>query len=310
MKSEFERIALVQPLMKSLYEASKESLGFDIDAKIVVLTNEGNSNNPLGKTAYYDPADHKIGLYTQGRHVKDIMRSLSHELVHHSQNCRGDFKEGIATIEGYAQEDGHLREMEREAYETGNLIFRDWEDNYKRNDNNKLFNNTSIMGEKLMEDKDIKLREVIRGLVREMLVSIKEEGDGDYSSLSPDMVKATAAQQQAADAGAAALAAESPAGEEEQWAAASGDEGEGLDEGELGAQTNCHPMDFQCQENELQGQGRKSGTGGGVAREAKEIEESLNESFFPITHDIREKARQRTHDSLMKRWGYNKKGSK
>ena len=69
-------------------------------------------------------------------------------------------------------------------------------------------------------------------------------------------------------------------------------------------------MDFQCQENELQGQGRKSGTGGGVAREAKEIEESLNESFFPITHDIREKARQRTHDSLMKRWGYNKKGSK
>ena len=128
MKSEFERIALVQPLMKSLYEASKESLGFDIDAKIVVLTNEGNSNNPLGKTAYYDPADHKIGLYTQGRHVKDIMRSLSHELVHHSQNCRGDFKEGIATIEGYAQEDGHLREMEREAYETGNLI-QLWEKN-------------------------------------------------------------------------------------------------------------------------------------------------------------------------------------
>ena len=40
----------------------------------------------------------------------------------------------IATVEGYAQEDGHLREMEREAYETGNLIFRDWEDNYKRND--------------------------------------------------------------------------------------------------------------------------------------------------------------------------------
>ena len=96
-----------------------------------------------------------------------------------------------------------------------------------------------------MEDKDIKLREVIRGLVREMLVSIKEEGDGDYSSLSPDMVKATAAQQQAADAGAAALAAESPAGEEEQWAAASGDEGEGLDEGWI---FNVKKMSFKVKE--------------------------------------------------------------
>ena len=154
MKNEFDRLSTVQPLIKSLYEASKESLGFGPDAKIVILTNEENSNNPLGKTAYYDPANHKIGLYTQGRHVKDIMRSLSHELVHHSQNCRGDFNEGLATVEGYAQEDSHLREMEREAYETGNLIFRDWEDNYKRNDSTKLFTDTSIMGEKLMEDKN------------------------------------------------------------------------------------------------------------------------------------------------------------
>ena len=186
MKNEFDRLSTVQPLIKSLYEASKESLGFGPDAKIVILTNEENSNNPLGKTAYYDPANHKIGLYTQGRHVKDIMRSLSHELVHHSQNCRGDFNEGLATVEGYAQEDGHLREMEREAYETGNLIFRDWEDNYKRNDSTKLFTDTSIMGEKLMEDKEAKLREVIRGMVKEMLVTVKED-DGDASFLSPEV---------------------------------------------------------------------------------------------------------------------------
>jgi hypothetical protein len=29
----------------------------------------------------------------------------------------------------YAQNNKELRELEREAYETGNLLFRDWEDN-------------------------------------------------------------------------------------------------------------------------------------------------------------------------------------
>ena len=33
--------------------------------------------------------------------------------------------------EGYAQTDEHLREMEREAYEVGNMCFRDWEDSIK-----------------------------------------------------------------------------------------------------------------------------------------------------------------------------------
>jgi hypothetical protein len=33
--------------------------------------------------------------------------------------------------EGYAQNDEHLREMERQAYEEGNLCFRDWEDSVK-----------------------------------------------------------------------------------------------------------------------------------------------------------------------------------
>ena len=61
------------------------------------------------------------------------MRSLSHELVHHAQNCRGEFdKPTVAGEQGYAQKDPHLREMEREAYELGNMCFRDWEDGYKQ----------------------------------------------------------------------------------------------------------------------------------------------------------------------------------
>jgi hypothetical protein len=285
MKNEFDRLSKVQPLIKSLYETSKETLGFKPDAKIVILTNEENSNNPLGKTAYYDPASHKIGLYTQGRHVKDIMRSLSHELVHHSQNCRGDFNEGIATVEGYAQEDGHLREMEREAYETGNLIFRDWEDNYKRNDNTKLFTDTSIMGEKLMEDKEAKLREVIRGLVKEMLVNVKENIDDPDAAAQEDAARGDEVSSQAAVA--AALGGVKTSNED-------GEEDEpfqGVSEGE---HKTPGGGDYADEEEEYEG----------VKKEKEEMDES---TFFPQTHDIREKARHRTHEALMKRWGYSKK---
>ena len=179
MSDEYNRISKSQDLIQSLYKSAKENLEFKPDATIVLLRDEANATNPLGKTAYYDPANQKISLYTQGRHIKDIMRSLSHELVHHAQNCRGDFAGGIATVDGYAQEDGHLREMEREAYERGNLIFRDWEDGIK-SEGDSLFTGKVSIGEKLMENNkmeitETKLREVISGLVREMLISVKED---------------------------------------------------------------------------------------------------------------------------------------
>ena len=81
-----------RPLMKDLYETAKEKLGFKPDASIYIVSDAQNSQNPLGKTAYYSPAEHKISLYVDGRHIKDILRSLSHELVHHNQNCRGEFE--------------------------------------------------------------------------------------------------------------------------------------------------------------------------------------------------------------------------
>ena len=83
------------------------------------------------KTAHYNPGNETITIFTLNRHPKDILRSFSHELVHHSQNCRGEFDGEIETNEGYAQNNKHLREMEEEAYLIGNLCFRDWEDSNK-----------------------------------------------------------------------------------------------------------------------------------------------------------------------------------
>ena len=118
----------LEQMVDKFFPYSQEQLGFDKPVNIVFQSDDENASKMLGKTAYYDPENMEVVLYTDNRHPKDVMRSLSHELVHHAQNCRGDFTSDSATYEGYAQKDPHLRKMEREAYTKGNLIFRDFED--------------------------------------------------------------------------------------------------------------------------------------------------------------------------------------
>jgi hypothetical protein len=84
-----------------------------------------NAKNFFGKTAYYNPNERVIVLYTMNRHPKDVMRSYAHEMIHHMQNCDGRL-EGITTQN--TNEEGDLPEIEREAYEKGNMTFRNWTD--------------------------------------------------------------------------------------------------------------------------------------------------------------------------------------
>ena len=176
------------------------------------------------------------------------------------------------------------------AYETGNLIFRDWEDNYKRNDSTKLFTDTSIMGEKLMEDKETKLREVIRGLVKEMLVTVKENIDDEKDDAAEE--EARAAEEEAEKAGGQVGAVYKGVTEDDV-------------QNEMMNPNDCYD---RCEED----YGDDVETRLKCEKECDYLRESIqNEStFFPQTHDIREKARQRTHEALMNRWGYNQKGNK
>ena len=84
-----------------------------------------NAENLLGKTAYYDPQENVIVLYTLGRHPKDILRSFAHEMIHHIQNLEGRLG-NITTTN--TNEDDYLDQIEREAYEHGNMTFRNWTD--------------------------------------------------------------------------------------------------------------------------------------------------------------------------------------
>ena len=130
--------------IRKFFPFAQKRMGFDRPPKLFLKQDTTNAENTLGKTAFYDPSNMSITLFTTGRHPKDILRSFSHELVHHAQNCRGDFEGGVASEDGYAQTDMHMRGMEREAYEQGNLCFRDWEDSIKYGGNTMQLNEKNL----------------------------------------------------------------------------------------------------------------------------------------------------------------------
>ena len=114
-----------KPLIKSLTKSMEED-GLELKPypKVKFIHDEeANAEDFFGKTAYYDPNNNKIVLYTLGRHPKDIMRSYAHELIHVHQNHE-DRLEGISTDN--VNEDDYLEKIEREAYEKGNISFRSW----------------------------------------------------------------------------------------------------------------------------------------------------------------------------------------
>ncbi len=144
---------------------AQERFKFDRPPKLFFKQDQENAKNVLGKTAFYDPQQQSITLFTTNRHPKDILRSLAHELVHHTQNLRGDFNSSSSANfgPGYAQENPDLRELEREAYEQGNLCFRDWEDGYK-----KQLQEVKFLKESKKMTKKV-TKKTLEGLIRRVL---------------------------------------------------------------------------------------------------------------------------------------------
>ena len=96
--------------------------------EVKTIRDEANAADFFGKTAHYNPNKQEVVLYVEGRHPKDIVRSFVHEMVHHMQNLEGRLGQ-IGTSN--TNEDDHLLEIEKEAYLTGNITFRNWEDSIK-----------------------------------------------------------------------------------------------------------------------------------------------------------------------------------
>ena len=124
-------IDVLKSLIKQFMPFAQQQMGFERPPKLFLRQDEQNAANPMGKTGFYDPENESVTLYITGRHPKDIMRSLAHELMHHTQKCNGEF-ENTKNMgeEGYAQADPHMRTMEIQAYQAS-IVFRDWEDSTK-----------------------------------------------------------------------------------------------------------------------------------------------------------------------------------
>ena len=163
--SEIQEVFDIVSIKESLNEHASYTDSIDIVEKIAQLTNhmidkgmnieplptmefiDGDSENAsdfLGKTAYYDPENKHIVLYTEGRHPKDIVRSYAHEMIHHIQNLEGRLGDITTTN---TQEDGDLDKLEQEANLRGTMTFRNWTDSIT---GNKL--DESIVGQKIVCD--------------------------------------------------------------------------------------------------------------------------------------------------------------
>ena len=125
-------VGAIVDLLQDFFPYAQEQLGFHKPVMISFDSDEDNASKMLGRTAHYNPDSFSIAVYVDGRHPKDILRSLSHELVHHTQNCNGDFDSAEELGQGYAQENPAMRNAELDAYKRGNIIFRDFEDLIKK----------------------------------------------------------------------------------------------------------------------------------------------------------------------------------
>lgn len=199
--------------IKSLSDFAKDRIGFKNNPTFVLQNDEENASKLLGKTAYYDPSTMEVNVFVTGRHPKDILRSIAHELVHHMQNEKGELQNSGYMGQGYAQKNQHLRDMERQAYEVGNLCFRDWEDSLKEKEptiyNERRINSMSLkewknkeLGQNLTDKWGFKmdLSKLNEGAKPDFL---DLDGDGDKEEPMKDAAKSrkmTPAQKKKSDA--------------------------------------------------------------------------------------------------------------
>ena len=139
---------------------AQDRLGFKKPPSIFLNHDNKNAANTLGKTGYYDPNTMEIHVFATGRHPKDILRSIAHELVHHDQNERGELKDSGYMGKGYAQKNPHMRKMELQANDP--MLFRDWEDSLKEKENT-IYNERRNRKMSLKEWKNKEIGDLLTG---------------------------------------------------------------------------------------------------------------------------------------------------
>ena len=128
----------MQPHIDGMYDYFHQKLGFKKPPVFVLDSDPSNQSNVLGKTAYYDPQSLEVHIFVDGRHPKDMLRSIAHELIHHHQNMEDRLDVGGYNGPGYYLENDKMKKIEQEAMLKGNAILREYEDGLKLKEMNEM----------------------------------------------------------------------------------------------------------------------------------------------------------------------------
>ena len=121
-----------------MYDHFDSKYGFSKAPTMVFDSDPSNQSDTLGKTAYYDPQSLEIHVFIDGRHPKDVLRSIAHELIHHRQNLEDRLKTDGYSGPGYYLENDELKLVEHEAMLEGNATMREYEDTVKHTENKNM----------------------------------------------------------------------------------------------------------------------------------------------------------------------------
>ena len=159
-----------------MYDHFDQKYGFQKPPVMVFDSDPGNQSKVLGKTAYYDPQSLEIHVFVDGRHPKDVLRSIAHELIHHRQNMEGRLDTGGYSGPGYYLENDELKEVEHEAMLEGNATMREYEDTVKYK---------NIEENKKMSLKEWKNNELNKQLLKKFGI-LKENKKPDFPDVDGD----------------------------------------------------------------------------------------------------------------------------
>ena len=95
-----------------------------------IVLNNKKQKGLFISTGCYIHSENKVILYINGRHPKDVLRSLAHELIHHKQFADGRITDDMCNESEIIKNDKILP-FEAEAFLKGNLAFRTWTELYK-----------------------------------------------------------------------------------------------------------------------------------------------------------------------------------
>lgn len=102
--------------IKKFIKWAKPHLGIDIPMKVKLVPIK-KSVNGQGSFGSFNPSTNQIIVAYEGRHIIDVLRTLSHEMVHLHQNLLNKLQDGSGNTGS---------DIENEANALAGVLMRNW----------------------------------------------------------------------------------------------------------------------------------------------------------------------------------------